>query len=349
MGKVGGEVETDLGRFEWSVLGVVATFPRKTATERLEPRVEGDGDHENLTEGMKECAEVALAEAVGEGKAQREENGNFGPNQRTVGWSEKKVEGCEEKENLHRLKKKESGKISVETGVKIFGKSFPDLAEAGVHPASDEGDGVTWVGAIEVKNFEARLAHISGDGDILDEMVTNGLVAFDFIVGSASKKNELAIGCTKTAERTWGPVREVEKDKKVNERNDEFLAPGEGFEVRPKREEISFLFMSEGDGLGDCAIGEAGVGVDKEEVFALGFLGKLVAGPRLSGPSFGKGLTGKESDTWVSLGSALNEGCGFVGGVIVENEDLHIRVVAVGDGADARGESEFLVTGWNEN
>jgi hypothetical protein len=64
-------------------------------------------------------------------------------------------------------------------------------------------------------------------------MVTNGLVAFDFIVGSTSKKNELAIGCTKTAERAWGPVREVEKDKKVNERNDEFLAPGEGFEVRP--------------------------------------------------------------------------------------------------------------------
>ena len=68
MGKVGGEVETDLGRLEWSVLGVVATFPRKTTTEGLEPGVEGDSDHENLTEGMKECAEVALAEAVGEGK-----------------------------------------------------------------------------------------------------------------------------------------------------------------------------------------------------------------------------------------------------------------------------------------
>jgi hypothetical protein len=37
MGKVGGEVETDLGSFERSVSGVVATFPRKTATERLEP------------------------------------------------------------------------------------------------------------------------------------------------------------------------------------------------------------------------------------------------------------------------------------------------------------------------
>ena len=65
--------------------------------------------------------------------------------------------------------------------------------------------------------------------------------------------------------------------------------------------------MGEGDGLGDCAIGEAGVGVDKEEVFALGFLGKLVAGPRLSGPSFGKGLTREEADPGVSLRPTLDE------------------------------------------
>ena len=39
MGKVGGEVEMDLGRFEWGVSGVVATFPGKTSTERLEPGV----------------------------------------------------------------------------------------------------------------------------------------------------------------------------------------------------------------------------------------------------------------------------------------------------------------------
>lgn len=93
MGKVGGEVETDLGRFEWSVLGVVATFPRKTATERLEPGVEGDGDNQKLAEGVKDGAEVALAKAVGEGKAKGEENDNFGPNQRTVSWGEKKPEG----------------------------------------------------------------------------------------------------------------------------------------------------------------------------------------------------------------------------------------------------------------
>ena len=93
MGKVGGEVETDLGRLEWGVSGVVATFPRKTSTERLEPRVQCDSDDQKLAEGMEDGAEVALAEAVGEGDAKGEENGNFGPNQRAVSWGEKKPEG----------------------------------------------------------------------------------------------------------------------------------------------------------------------------------------------------------------------------------------------------------------
>ena len=42
---------------------------------------------------MEDGAEVALAEAVGKGEAKGEENGNFGPNQRAVGWGEEKIEG----------------------------------------------------------------------------------------------------------------------------------------------------------------------------------------------------------------------------------------------------------------
>lgn len=71
MGKVAREVEADFEKSELGVASVVATFPGQLTSDGLEPGVEGDGDHENLTEGMKECAEVALAEAVGEGKAQR--------------------------------------------------------------------------------------------------------------------------------------------------------------------------------------------------------------------------------------------------------------------------------------
>ena len=75
-------------------MGVVATFPRKTATERLEPRVEGDGDNQKLAEGMEDGAEVALAEAVGKGEAKGEEDDNFGPNQWAVSWGEEKIEGA---------------------------------------------------------------------------------------------------------------------------------------------------------------------------------------------------------------------------------------------------------------
>ena len=93
MGKVGGEVETDLGRLERGVSGVVATFPRKTSTERLEPRVQCDGDNQKLAEVVENDAEVALAEAAGEGEAKGEKNGNFGPNQRAASWGEEKIEG----------------------------------------------------------------------------------------------------------------------------------------------------------------------------------------------------------------------------------------------------------------
>ncbi len=46
-----------------------------------------------MAEGVEDGAEVALAKAVGEGEAKGEENGNFGPNQRAVGWGEEKIEG----------------------------------------------------------------------------------------------------------------------------------------------------------------------------------------------------------------------------------------------------------------
>ena len=107
--------------------------------------------------------------------------------------------------------------------------------------------------------------------------------------------------------------------------------------------------MGNGDGLGDRAIGEAGVGIDKKEEFALGFFGELVAGPRLSGPTFGEGLTREKADAGVSLGSTLDEGGGAVGGVVVENKNFHIWVVAVGYGAYAWGQAVLLITGRNEN
>ena len=132
------------------------------------------------------------------------------------------------------MKDKEGGKISVEAGIEIFGEAFPDFGEAVVHAAADERDGVSWIGTVEVENLESCLTHVTGDGDIFDHVIANRFVAMDFVVGGAPKENELAVGSAETAEATWGPVREVEKNKKVNEWNDEFFAPAERFEVRPK-------------------------------------------------------------------------------------------------------------------
>ena len=74
---------------------------------------------------------------------------------------------------MDRLKEKEGGEVSVKTRVEIFGESFPDLVKAGVHAAANEGDGVTWIGAVEVEDFQACLPHVAGDSDILDHMISD--------------------------------------------------------------------------------------------------------------------------------------------------------------------------------
>ena len=132
------------------------------------------------------------------------------------------------------MKDKEGGKISVEAGIEIFGEAFPDFGKAVVHPAADERDGVSWIGTVEVEDHESCLTHVTGDGDIFDHVIANRFVAMDFVVGAATKENELAVGGAKTTEATRGPVREVEKNKKMNEWNDEFFAPAERFKVGPK-------------------------------------------------------------------------------------------------------------------
>ena len=80
------------------------------------------------------------------------------------------------------MKDKEGGKISVKAGIEIFGEAFPDFGKAVVHPAADERDGVSWIGTVEVEDLESRLAHVAGDGDILDHMVSDRFMAFNLVV-----------------------------------------------------------------------------------------------------------------------------------------------------------------------
>ncbi len=48
---------------------VVATFPWETTAEGLEPRVESDGDDEELSDRVKYSTEIAVAESVGYGES----------------------------------------------------------------------------------------------------------------------------------------------------------------------------------------------------------------------------------------------------------------------------------------
>ena len=45
--------------------------------------------------------------------------------------------------------------------------------------------------------------------------------------------------------------------------------------------------------MGDGDVGEAGIGIDKEEVIALRFLRELMASPGFSDPSLGQRLAGE--------------------------------------------------------
>ena len=90
------------------------------------------------------------------------------------------------------------------------------------------------VGAIEVYDLESGRTHISGDGDILDHMVSDRFMAFDLFVRFPSKENELSISRTKASEGPFRPMGQIEQDKEVNKGNDEMLAPSAGLLIRPE-------------------------------------------------------------------------------------------------------------------
>ena len=83
---------------------------------------------------------------------------------------------------MESLKKEKGEKVSVKTGIEILCETLPNFGEAGVHPAFDKGVSVAWVGAVEVENFQACMTHVAGDGDILDHMVSDRFMAFNFVV-----------------------------------------------------------------------------------------------------------------------------------------------------------------------
>jgi len=108
---------------------------------------------------------------------------------------------------LESLKKEKGEKVSVKTGIEIFRETLPNFGEAGVHPAFDKGIPMAGVGAVEVQDLESGRTHVTGDGDILDHMVSDRFMAFDLFVGISTKQDELAVRGSKTSQGSFGPVR----------------------------------------------------------------------------------------------------------------------------------------------
>lgn len=112
--------------------------------------MDGDGYHHDLAHGMEQGPEVTLSKTMGQGQPEGENDGDFRPYQRTSVGGKKKDEGCEENHALDQLKKEERREISVETWVEVLGETLPEFRHAGIHPTTDQGDGMPGVGAVQI-------------------------------------------------------------------------------------------------------------------------------------------------------------------------------------------------------
>ena len=86
-------ISKKLGERKSLGVSVVATFPGETSAEGLEPRVESDGDDQELPHRVEDGTKIALAESVGYGKSQGENDRDLGPNQGGAVRCEKQNEG----------------------------------------------------------------------------------------------------------------------------------------------------------------------------------------------------------------------------------------------------------------
>jgi len=175
----------------------MASTPGKTATDSLKPRVGGDGEHETLAEGMEEGAEPALAEAMGHGEPQRQDDGNLEPENRIPRRKGQEKKRAEKNHSLKELKEDKGAPSTVERGVEVLGESAPEIPKVVVHATLNQGQGMAGVGAVVVLDAEARGPHFPGQGNVLDQMAADRRVPTDFVIGCAAKEKELSIGGAK--------------------------------------------------------------------------------------------------------------------------------------------------------
>ena len=66
-------------------------------------------------------------------------------------------------------------------------------------------------------------------------------------------------------------------------------------------------------------------------------------------PTLGEIFSAKQTNPWVALEPLADESGGTIGGVVIENENFKIGVLATDQRLQAWLDSLFLVSGWNED
>lgn len=74
-----------------------------------------------------------------------------------------------------------------------------------------------------------------------------------------------------------------------------------------------------------------------------------MAGPWLSNPPRGEGLTGQKTNSWVTFGPLIHQLSGSVRGMIIQHEDFENRVITIRQGPQTRAEAQFLIACGNQN
>jgi len=327
----------------------VTAAPGQAAADGLEPGVGGDGQHQDLAQGMEDCANPALTEPVGHGEAEGKNNRDLDPENRVTREKGQKEEGAEKDHALKKLKTDKGKNAAIEGRIKIFGKSIPKIAEVVVHPATDQGDVVAGIGTITIQNTKSGRPHLATQGDIFHQMAGDRPMTSNGLVGCPAKEKELAVG----GAEGWGPaahpVWQIEENEKMHKGDDETFAPAFGLEVGPKGKQIGPFPDGKVDRLGKGDVREPGVGIDKNEEFTLGLLSQLMAGPGLTGPSRWEIFPADQANPRIPLGPLPDDFGRAVGGVVIKDKDFKIGIVAVNQGAQAGSDSLLLVSGGNEN
>jgi len=327
----------------------------------VDPTAEADADGEEHAEWMQEAPKPGGAHADGEDDADEVDEGDLGKGDRKLGGDQQEDEREEELDELRGADEAVQGEVALERGADVLGEAVANLDKAVIHAAIGKPGGVAIDKAHALRDAAGDFA---AEGQILDDVIVDCLVAADALIGGATEEEELAVRgaqCAKETFRQTRRERDAGLDKldkplgrpregdDVEDGDDHFLAKADGDEAGPGGKEIGAGVMRHGEGGGDGGGGMDGIGIGEDEPMAGGDLGELVAGPVFADPAVRQGGAGEEAVTGVRGKEFRGYGAGTVRGGVVKDDEFEVRVILGDEGGEALGDGALFIAGGDEN